>query len=250
MTSSRIDLRHLTIRRPPTGPEPGGHRPAEGTGPPRRGRPRPQRCRHLGRPRPHPRPGRSTSSTGRRSRCGDGVGDRSRPHVVFTRAGAKRSYADPTASAARDPGNPATDATIEARYAATTPTRQQLQLQVTGPNGAAVPVSTYRSGVRYDVDPGRLGRAVATFQATAVGQYQVSATGPPRPGQPWRWETTSPRPSPQPLGHGRPGAGAVLGGGALASPPTGTVPDHWVTPEAASHHGRRAEEAAPPRRDE
>jgi len=86
-------------------------------------------------------------------------------------------YADPTASgrpATR--WNPATDATIEVRHAANTPTWQQLGLQVTGPDGAAVPVSTYRSTARYDVDLGRLGRAVATFQATTVGRYQVSAT--------------------------------------------------------------------------
>jgi hypothetical protein len=62
------------------------------------------------------------------------------------------------------------------RYAATTPTWQQLGLQVTGPDGTAVPVSTYRSGVRYDVIPGQLGRAVAKFDATTEGQYQVAAT--------------------------------------------------------------------------
>jgi hypothetical protein len=86
-------------------------------------------------------------------------------------------YADPTA-AGRNPTrwNPASDATIAVGYAATTPTWQQLQLQVTGPGGRAVPVSTYRSTARYDVDPGRLGRAVAKFEATALGQYRVSTT--------------------------------------------------------------------------
>jgi hypothetical protein len=86
-------------------------------------------------------------------------------------------YAEPTATgrlAIRY--NPATDATIEVRYPASTPTWQQLGLQVTGPGGAAVPVSTYRSGVRYDVTPGQLGRPVATFEAMPAGQYQVSAT--------------------------------------------------------------------------
>jgi hypothetical protein len=39
-----------------------------------------------------------------------------------------------------------------------------------------VPVSTYRSGVRYDVTPGQLGRPVATFEAMTAGQYQVSVT--------------------------------------------------------------------------
>ncbi|HSO51582.1 MAG TPA: hypothetical protein VL330_02330, partial [Actinomycetes bacterium] len=60
-------------------------------------------------------------------------------------------YADPTATGRNSTRwNPATDATIEVRYAATTPTWQQLRLTVTGPDGAAVPVSTYRSSARYD----------------------------------------------------------------------------------------------------
>ena len=46
---------------------------------------------------------------------------------------------------------------------------------MTGPNGAVVPVRTYRSTARYDVDPGRLGRAVATFDAMTAGPYRVSA---------------------------------------------------------------------------
>jgi hypothetical protein len=77
---------------------------------------------------------------------------------------------------ARDSVQPATDATIEVRYPARPPTWQQLGLQVTGPGGAAVPVSTYRSGVRYNVTPGQLGRPVATFEAMTAGQYQVSVT--------------------------------------------------------------------------
>jgi hypothetical protein len=71
--------------------------------------------------------------------------------------------------------NPATDATIEVSYANTTPTWQQLGLQVTGPDGAVVPTSTYRSTARYDVTPGQLGRAVAKFEAGTAGQYRVSA---------------------------------------------------------------------------
>ena len=63
------------------------------------------------------------------------------------------------------PYNPATDATTEVRYVATTPTWQQLRLTVTGPDGAVL-VVTYRSTARYDVTPGRLGRAVAKFEAT------------------------------------------------------------------------------------
>ena len=46
---------------------------------------------------------------------------------------------------------------------------------MTGPGGAAVPVATYRSSARYDLEPGRAGRAVATFQATTPGPYRVSA---------------------------------------------------------------------------
>jgi hypothetical protein len=92
-------------------------------------------------------------------------------------------YADPTATGRPAIAyNPATDATIEVRYAATTPTWQQLRLTVTGPNGAAVPVSTYRSSARYDVTPGRLGRAVAKFEATTPGQYRVSAASAVEPG--------------------------------------------------------------------
>jgi hypothetical protein len=68
------------------------------------------------------------------------------------------------------------------RYAATTPTWQQLQLTVTGPDGAAVPVSTYRSTARYDVTPGQLGQAVAKFEATTTGQYRVSAARAVEPG--------------------------------------------------------------------
>jgi hypothetical protein len=86
-------------------------------------------------------------------------------------------YADPTANyrtATR--WNPATDATIKVTYAATTPTWQQLGLQVTGPDGRLVPVSTDRSTTRYDLSPGRIGRAVARFEAGTAGQYQVAAT--------------------------------------------------------------------------
>ena len=53
---------------------------------------------------------------------------------------------------------------------------------MTGPDGAVVPVSTYRSTARYDVDPGRLGRAVAKFDATTAGQYRVSAARATEPG--------------------------------------------------------------------
>ncbi|HSO53046.1 MAG TPA: hypothetical protein VL330_09910, partial [Actinomycetes bacterium] len=72
--------------------------------------------------------------------------------------------------------DPATRTIVTLPYAGDIPTWQQLGLQVTGPGGAAVPVATYRSSARYDLDPGRAGRAVATFQATMAGPYQVSAT--------------------------------------------------------------------------
>jgi hypothetical protein len=68
-----------------------------------------------------------------------------------------------------------------ARYTTNTPTWQQLRLTVTGPNGAVL-VSNYRSTARYDVDPGRLGRAVAKFEATTAGQYRVSTARAVAPG--------------------------------------------------------------------
>jgi hypothetical protein len=60
-------------------------------------------------------------------------------------------------------------------YTGETPTWQQLGLQVTGPGGVTVPVATYRSSARYSLEPGRAGRAVATFQATTAGPCRVSA---------------------------------------------------------------------------
>jgi hypothetical protein len=85
-------------------------------------------------------------------------------------------YTEPTATgrpATRwDPG---TRTIVTVRYPSDTPTWQQLGLVVTGPGGAPVPVATYRSSARYDLEPGRAGRAVATFQATTAGPYRVSA---------------------------------------------------------------------------
>ena len=85
-------------------------------------------------------------------------------------------YVEPTANgrmATRwDPG---TRTVVTVRYPSDAPTWQQLGLSVTGPGGATVPVATYRSGARYDLDPGRAGRAVATFEATTAGPYRVSA---------------------------------------------------------------------------
>jgi hypothetical protein len=85
-------------------------------------------------------------------------------------------YAEPTANrrmATR--WDPATRTIVTVRYPSDAPTWQQLGLSVTGPDGVAVPVATYRSSARYDLEPGRAGRAVATFQATTAGPYRVSA---------------------------------------------------------------------------
>jgi hypothetical protein len=85
-------------------------------------------------------------------------------------------YAEPTANGRPvTQWDPATRTIVTASYPNDAPTWQQLGLQVTGPDGGAVPVATYRSSARYDVEPGRAGRAVATFQATAAGPYRVSA---------------------------------------------------------------------------
>jgi hypothetical protein len=73
--------------------------------------------------------------------------------------------------------DPATRTIVTVSYPADAPTWQQLGLSVTGPDGAAVPAAAYRSVARYDLVPGRAGRAVATLQATTAGPYRVSATG-------------------------------------------------------------------------
>ena len=85
--------------------------------------------------------------------------------VYYESAAEFTRYAGPT-----ETGRPATP-----YNPATTPTWQQLGLTVTGPDGAVMPVGTYRSTARYDMDSGRLGRAVARFEATTAGQYRVSA---------------------------------------------------------------------------
>jgi hypothetical protein len=78
--------------------------------------------------------------------------------------------------------DPATRTVVTVPYAGETPTGQQLGVQVTGPGGAAVPVVTYRSSTRYNLDPGRAGRPVATFDATSAGPYRVSAATAIDPG--------------------------------------------------------------------
>ena len=92
-------------------------------------------------------------------------------------AGEVARYAEPTANrriATR--WDPATRTVVTVSYPSDAPTWQQLGLSVTGPGGVAVPVATYRSSARYNLEPGRAGRAVATFEATTAGPYRVSAT--------------------------------------------------------------------------
>ena len=98
--------------------------------------------------------------------------------VVYHESAAEVAGAtDPTANAriAATRWDPATRTIVTVRYTSDAPTWRQLGLSVTGPGGAAVPVATYRSSARYDVEPGRAGRAVATFEATTAGAYRVSA---------------------------------------------------------------------------
>jgi hypothetical protein len=97
--------------------------------------------------------------------------------VVYHESAAEVArYAEPTAkvriAAQWDPG---TRTIVTVSYPSDAPTWQQVGLQVTGPGGTTVPVATYRSSARYDLKPGRAGRAVATFQASTAGPYRVSA---------------------------------------------------------------------------
>jgi hypothetical protein len=78
--------------------------------------------------------------------------------------------------------DPGTRTVVTVPSVGVTPTWQQLGLLVTGPGGAPVPVATYRSSASYNLEPGRAGRAVATFQASTVGPYRVSAAGPSEAG--------------------------------------------------------------------
>jgi hypothetical protein len=97
--------------------------------------------------------------------------------VYHESAGEVAGYSEPTANGriAATQWDPGTRTTVTVPYTGETPTWQQLGLQVTGPGGVTVPVATYRSSARYDLEPGRAGRAVATFQATTAGPYRVSA---------------------------------------------------------------------------
>jgi hypothetical protein len=86
--------------------------------------------------------------------------------VYYKSPAAVARYAEPTATgrlAIRY--NPATDATIEVRYPASTPTWQQLGLQVTGPGGAAC-------------------RSAPTGLAFAMTSPPASSAGRSRPSRP------------------------------------------------------------------
>jgi hypothetical protein len=62
------------------------------------------------------------------------------------------------------------------------PTPQQLGLSVSRPDGARVSLNAYELKLQYDA-PGARGvaSAVASFEATSAGSYQVSATATSRP---------------------------------------------------------------------
>jgi hypothetical protein len=60
------------------------------------------------------------------------------------------------------------------------PSLGQLGIHVTGPAGGAVTVTPYSGDLRYDVpplNPTRVGKAVASFDATTAGDYTINATG-------------------------------------------------------------------------
>jgi hypothetical protein len=54
-----------------------------------------------------------------------------------------------------------------------------IRFMVVGPNGRSVPITPYEGDIRYDVpdEPGRIGRAVATFEADARGDYSIEISG-------------------------------------------------------------------------
>lgn len=58
-------------------------------------------------------------------------------------------------------------------------TFSDLRFAVVGPDGAAVPVDPHEGDLRYDVpdQPGRVGRAVATFETGSPGRYTVRVNG-------------------------------------------------------------------------
>ena len=59
-----------------------------------------------------------------------------------------------------------------------------VRFVVVDPSGHALPVQTYEGDLRYDVpgEPGRIGRAVATFEANDKGVYSIDVIGPSTQG--------------------------------------------------------------------
>jgi hypothetical protein len=51
---------------------------------------------------------------------------------------------------------------------------EQLDINVTGPGEASVPVQEYAGDLRYDAPDGTVGQAVGSFAATTAGDYRVT----------------------------------------------------------------------------
>jgi hypothetical protein len=65
------------------------------------------------------------------------------------------------------------------------PSLAQLGVHVTGPAGGAVTVTPYSGDLRYDVppvNPTRVGKAIASFDATTPGNYTISGSKATRTG--------------------------------------------------------------------
>lgn len=58
----------------------------------------------------------------------------------------------------------------------------EIGLTVTAPDSTDVPVLPYEADLRYDAPDHRVGRAVATFDASMPGHYEVRADGTPADG--------------------------------------------------------------------
>ena len=121
-------------------------------------------------------------------------------------------YADPTANGRPvtrwDPG---TRTIVTVSYPSDAPTWQQLGLTVTGPGGTAVPVATYRSSARYDVEAGPAERWPRS-RPRPPGRTVSTARARRGAGPTWPWVKTSPAARNYP-GRGRPRAGDGAGGG-------------------------------------
>jgi hypothetical protein len=113
------------------------------------------------------------------------------------------------------------------------------------PDLAAAPAHSdrpYRSTARYDVDPGRFGRAVAKFEAATAGSTGCRRLEPSSPARRWRWVTQL-RQGHRPHRPGRRLAGAGDGRGGADDRGRhlpGTVSAHPVTKAAESSVVRRS----------